>query len=41
MRGGGLLERGAYFVFSLKGGGLLERGSHLRGGLNREITVMY
>ena len=32
--GGGLIREGTYFIFSLKGG-----GAHLRGGLNREITV--
>ena len=41
MGGGGLLERGAYFIFSLKrGGGLLERRTYLRGGLYREIMIV-
>ena len=39
--GGGVLERGGLFhFFTQKGGGLLERGAYLRGGLNREITVV-
>ena len=38
---GGLLERGAYFNFSLKRGGAYERGGLFKGGgLNRKIVVI-